>query len=320
MSHNVPLPLDPPHTSHTPVLLAEVSAGLAVQRGGRFIDGTLGGGGHTAAILHQSAPDGQVLGIDADPAALRRVQTTLAEAIAMGRLLLAHGNFSAIEQIAIAHQFRPVDGILLDLGVSSFQLETPARGFSFVQDGPLDMRFDPTQELNAADIVNTWPADDLADLFYRYAEERHSRRIARYLVQHRPFYSTTQLAHAVEHAVGGRKGGRIHPATQIFQALRIAVNRELEGLEAALPQCLRLLKPGGRLAVISFHSLEDRIVKRWMQQEASTFTPDPSALSGRREKLPNLALLTRKPVVASQEEIAHNPRSRSAKLRIVQRQ
>jgi 16S rRNA (cytosine1402-N4)-methyltransferase len=235
-------------------------------------------------------------------------------------LLLAHGNFSAIEQIAVAHQFQQVDGILLDLGVSSFQLATPARGFSFVQDGPLDMRFDPAQELSAADIVNTWDTDDLADLLYHYGEERQSRRIARYLVQHRPFHTTMQLANAVERAVGGRKGGRIHPATQTFQALRIAVNRELEGLETVLPQCLQLLKPGGRLAVISFHSLEDRIVKRWMQQEASTFTPDPGALSGRRERTPNLLLLTRKPIVASEEEIAHNPRSRSAKLRVIQRQ
>jgi 16S rRNA (cytosine1402-N4)-methyltransferase len=244
----------------------------------------------------------------------------LAEPIAQGRLLLAHGNFGAIEQIAIAHQFQQVDGILLDLGVSSFQLETPARGFSFVQDGPLDMRFDPTQGPSAADIVNTWQTDDLANLIYRYGEERQSRRIARYLVQHRPYTTTAQLADAVAQAVGGRKGRRIHPATQTFQALRIAVNRELEALEAALPQCLRLLKSGGRLAVISFHSLEDRIVKRWIQQEASSFVPDPGALSGRRERPSGLSLITRKPGVPSAEEIAHNPRSRSAKLRIIQRQ
>lgn len=320
MSHSAPLPYDPPHASHASVLLKEVLAGLAIQPGGRFIDGTLGGGGHTAAILQQSSPDGRVLGIDADPAALRRVKTILAEAVAQGRLLLVHGNFGQIEQIATAHQFQQVDGILLDLGLSSFQLETSARGFSFGREGPLDMRFDPSQEPSAAEIVNTWHTDDLADLIYRYGEERQSRRIARYLVQHRPFHTTAQLADAVAKAVGGRKGSRIHPATQTFQALRIAVNRELEMLEAALPQCLRLLKSGGRLAVISFHSLEDRIVKRWMQEEARSFAPDPGALSGRRERSPGLIMITRKPGVPSAEEIAQNPRSRSAKLRVIQRQ
>jgi 16S rRNA (cytosine1402-N4)-methyltransferase len=317
MTHVAPLPPDPIGTSHEPVLLAEVMDGLLVGPGMRMIDGTLGGGGHTAAFLERSAPDGAVLGIDADPAALRRVRERLAGAIAQGRLALAAGNFGEIEALAQAHGFTEVDAILLDLGVSSFQLETADRGFSFSQEGPLDMRFDPTQGESAADIVNSWPEKDLADLLYHYGEERQSRHIARYLVQHRPYTTTAQLAAAIERAVGGRRGSRLHPATQSFQALRIAVNRELEQLQQALPQCLRLLKPGGRLAVISFHSLEDRIVKQWMQTEAATSVSDPAQLSGRRPRTPTLALVTRKPITASTVELQRNPRSRSAKLRII---
>jgi 16S rRNA (cytosine1402-N4)-methyltransferase len=283
------------------------------------IDGTLGGGGHTSAILTATAPDGQVLGIDADPAALRRVAERLAEALAHGRLTMVQGNFGAIYQLAQQAGFVSVDALLLDLGVSSFQIETAARGFSFLQDGPLDMRFDPTQGPSAAEIVNTWSEQALADLLYRYGEEGQSRRIARHLIQQRPFTTTGQLALAVERAVGGRRGSRLHPATQTFQALRIAVNQELTQLERALPQCLALLKPGGRLAIISFHSLEDRIVKQWMQQEAAEWVADPAQRSGRRERTPTLAILTRKPITASTAEIAENARSRSAKLRIAQK-
>jgi 16S rRNA (cytosine1402-N4)-methyltransferase len=317
MTDVAPLPPDPIGASHAPVLLAEVMDGLLVGPGMRMIDGTLGGGGHTAAFLQNSAPDGQVLGIDADPAALRRVRERLAEEIAQGRLRLAAGNFGEIEALAQTHGFAAVDAILLDLGVSSFQLETADRGFSFSQEGPLDMRFDPTQGESAADIVNSWPETELADLLYHYGEERQSRRIARYLVQHRPFTTTAHLAAAIERAVGGRRGSRLHPATQSFQALRIVVNRELEQLQQALPQCLRLLKPRGRLAVISFHSLEDRIVKQWMQAEAATSVSDPALLAGHRPRTPTVALITRKPITASTVELQRNPRSRSAKLRIV---
>lgn len=313
------LPPDPTGATHIPVLLAEVLAGLAIGPGARVIDATLGGGGHTAAILARSAPGGQVLGIDADPAALRRVAERLADAVAAGRLRTAAGNFGNLEQLAIAHDFLAVDAILLDLGVSSFQLETAGRGFSFTLDGPLDMRFDPAQGESAADIVNTWGEEALADLLYRYGEEHKSRRIARHLVQHRPFTTTSALADAVAKAVGGRRGSRIHPATQTFQALRIAVNHELAQLEAVLPQCLRILKPGGRLAIISFHSLEDRIVKRWMQQEAATTIADPMTPAGWRERKPALVLVNRKPIMASEAEIQQNPRSRSARLRIAER-
>ncbi|RIK43140.1 MAG: 16S rRNA (cytosine(1402)-N(4))-methyltransferase [Chloroflexi bacterium] len=316
---NHPLPPDPAGASHTPVLLGEVLAALNIQPGMRVIDGTLGGGGHTEAMLEQVGPQGRVLGIDADPAAIRRVQQRLADAVASGQLTLTQGNFGEIGPLAREHGFTAVDAILLDLGVSSFQLETGERGFSFGLDGPLDMRFDPAHGYSAADIVNTWREEELADLLFRYGEERRSRRIARYLVQHRPFTTTGQLAEAIKRAVGGRRGSRTHPATQSFQALRIAVNNELEQIQAALPQALQLLRPGGRLAVISFHSLEDRIVKQWMQQEAATSLPDPASLSGHRPRTPTVTLLARKPITASAVEVQRNPRSRSAKLRVVEK-
>lgn len=314
-----PVADDPQNAEHIPVLANEVLAQLPITVGARVIDGTLGGGGHTAAILAQTAPTGQVLGIDADPAALRRIQTRLATVLAEQRLIAVQGNFGEIGPIARVHGFTAVDAILLDLGVSSFQLATAARGFSFIHDGPLDMRFDPTQGISAAEIVNTWRESDLADLIYRFGEERQSYRIARHLIQQRPFTTTRQLAQAIERAMGGRRGSRTHPATQIFQALRIAVNQELRQLTEALPQCLALLKSGGRLAIITFHSLEDRIVKQWMQQEARDYVPDPTHLHGGYERMPTLTLITRKPLTATEVEIANNPRSRSAKLRVVQK-
>ncbi|MCX6043868.1 MAG: 16S rRNA (cytosine(1402)-N(4))-methyltransferase RsmH [Chloroflexi bacterium] len=310
---------DPKDAAHIAVLAHEVIVGLNIRPGIRMIDGTLGGGGHTAQMLERSAPDGTVLGVDADPAALRRVQAKFPDEIAQGRLVVAAGNFVELEQIAQAHGFANVDAILLDLGVSSFQLETAERGFSFMQDGPLDMRFDPTQALDAAEIVNTWQEQELANLLYEYGEETRSRRIARYLVQHRPFTTTGPLAQAVEKAVGGRKGSRIHPATRTFQALRIAVNEELTHLEQVLPQCLNLLKPAGRLAVISFHSLEDRIVKQWMQREARTYVHDPLHPFGGQKREPTLTIITPKPLTATVDEANQNPRSRSAKLRIAER-
>src|SRR5689334_19111996 len=254
---------------HTPVLLNEVIAGLALHSGGRYIDGTLGGGGHAAAVLEASAPDGRLLGIDADPAALAAAGARLA---AFGeRAVLAHGNFRDIGRLAREQGFAQIDGLLLDLGVSSHQLDTPERGFSFTADAPLDMRLDPTGGPTAADLVNDTPEGELADLIFRYGEERGSRRIARFIAEarrKRPIATTGELADLVARALGGRpfgkaqgRHGKIHPATRTFQALRIAVNHELESLELALPQAVELLAPGGRIAVISFHSLEDRIVK-----------------------------------------------------------
>lgn len=290
-----------------------------MRSGATFVDCTAGGGGHSAAILSASAPHGRLLALDADPAAIRRVSERLAAEVAEQRLVLVQASFERLAQVAQAQGFAPVDGVLLDLGVSSFQLETAERGFAMLLDGPLDMRFDPQATLSAADIVNEWDERSLADLIYRYGEETQSRRIARYLVQHRPLFSTTELAAAIERAVGGRKGSRIHPATRSFQALRIAVNRELDQLEQVLPQALQVLAPGGRLAVISFHSLEDRIVKHWMQQEARSYVPDRSHPQGGYEREPALRIVTRKPIEAGEAEMAQNPRSRSAKLRIAEK-
>ncbi len=309
-------PPDPQGSSHVPVLLDEVLDGLQIRPGGRYIDGTLGGGGHTRHILHHSQPDGQVLGLDADPAALRRVGESQAEAVSQGRLHLVHTVFERMAEAATAHHFTPVDGILLDLGVSSFQLETGERGFSFSQSGPLDMRMDPTAALSAADLVNDWPEEELANTIFQYGEERKSRRIARYLVAHRPFHTTDELADAVERAVGGRRGSRIHPATRTFQALRIAVNDELGQLERVLPIALDLLKPGGRLVIISFHSLEDRIVKQWMKAESQSYVPDRHHPRGGVDRVPTLVAITHKPITPGPDELAVNPRSRSAKLRI----
>lgn len=307
-------------TGHISVLPAESIAALDVRPGGRYIDGTLGGGGHTQAILDASAPDGQVLGLDADPAAIARVNQRLARAMSAGRLHVRHANFGHLEQVAQDAGFTGVQGILLDLGVSSYQFDTPDRGFSLAHDGPLDMRMDPGADLTAAQIVNEWREDEIADVIYTYGEERRSRRIAGAIVRHRPITTTSRLAEVVSQAVGGRKHGtpsaRIHPATRVFQALRIAVNQELEQLEQVLPQCLELLAPGGRLAVISFHSLEDRIVKHWMQEESRTFIPDPAHPFGGIDQEPRLEILTRKPITPGPEEIAANPRSRSAKLRV----
>jgi len=315
----VPIISDPPETTHIPVMLPEILEGLQIQPGLRMIDCTIGGGGHTAALLEKSMPGGKVLGLDADPAAIRRIKARFAEEITAGRLTLAQANFGDLTKVAQTHGFTDVNAILLDLGVSSFQLETPERGFSFTHDGPLDMRFDPHQGSSAAEVVNQWPEHEIADLIYHYGEEKQSRRIARYLVQHRPFTTTRELAAAVERACGGRRGHRLHPATRTFQALRIAVNEELSQLERVLPQCLDLLALGGRLAVLTFHSLEDRIVKRWMQSEGSVYVYDEMLLQGGYERKPTLKILTRKPITATDAELTHNPRSRSAKLRSAER-
>jgi 16S rRNA (cytosine1402-N4)-methyltransferase len=286
------------------VLPAEVLAGLAPRPGGRYIDGTLGGGGHAAAVLEASAPDGRLLGLDVDPAALEAAGARLAKYGA--RFVAEHGNFREIGVLARAHGFGGSDGVLLDLGVSSHQLDTPERGFSFQADAPLDMRLDPRGDTTAADLVNELPEAELADLIYRYGEERGSRRIARSIAEarrRRRIERTGELAALVARALGGRHG-KIHPATRTFQALRIAANRELESLELALPQIVDLLAPGGRVAVIAFHSLEDRIVKQFFRAEAD---------AGR------LRIITRKPLEAGDAEARANPRSRSAKLRVAAR-
>ena len=216
---------DPQGAQHTPVLLDEVLRNLQIRPGSLVIDGTLGGGGHTSAILAASAPDGRVLGIDADPAARSRTRQRLAEPVAQERLVIVAGRLMEIESTAQAAGFAAVDAILLDLGVSSFQLDTAARGFSFGADGPLDMRFDQLHGPSAADIINTWDEEEIANAIFRYGEEHRSRAIARAIVRNRPIATTTSLAAIVEQAVGGRRGARIHPATRTFQALRIADNQ-----------------------------------------------------------------------------------------------
>jgi len=294
---------------HTPVLLNEVVAGLAPRTGGRYVDGTLGGGGHALAILAASSPAGRLLGIDADPSALAAAAARLA--IYGERSTLVHGNFRDLARLARECDFAPIDGLLLDLGVSSHQLDTPERGFSFANDAPLDMRLDPTRGMTAADLLNETPERELADLIYRYGEEHGSRRIARFIAEarhKRPIATTGELADLVARALGGRHG-KIHPATRTFQALRIAVNHELESLEVVLPQAVELLAPGGRIAVISFHSLEDRIVKLFFRAE--------SGYGGAGEA--RLQIITKKPIEASATEARINPRSRSAKLRIAER-
>jgi 16S rRNA (cytosine1402-N4)-methyltransferase len=287
--------------THIPVLLEETTEALAVRSGGRYIDCTLGAGGHALAILERSAPGGQLLGIDADPEAIAAAGERL-EAY-RSSILLINDNFVNLGVIATENDFAPVHGILFDLGLSSLQLEGGGRGFSFNRDEPLDMRLSSAQEVTAADIVNTYPQAELARLIRTLGEERHSNRIARYIVQERPLETTLELVGVIERAVGGRRG-RIHPATRTFQALRIAVNQELEHLESALKQASGILGLGGRLVVISYHSLEDRIVKRFMHQEA---------------KEANLRLVHKKVITPSLAEVHFNPRSRSAKLRAAER-
>jgi 16S rRNA (cytosine1402-N4)-methyltransferase len=283
-----------------------------------FIDGTLGRGGHAAALLKAAAPAGRVLGIDRDGAALDAARVRFAPC--GDRLVTAHGSYADMGDMAPILGFGAVDGILLDLGYSSAQVDDAARGFSFRADGPLDMRFDTRGGITAADIVNGWPEREMADLIFTYGEERHSRRIAAAIVRARPLYSTAALAAVVARAVPrSRDTARIHPATRTFQALRIAVNGELDALRAALPCAVDLLKPGGRLAVISFHSLEDRIVKEFMRDAARDFAPDPAHPRGGVPVVPRLRLITRKPITTDDAEVAANPRARSARLRVAER-
>ena len=302
-------------TRHVSVLLKETLQALAIRPGGRYIDGTCGGGGHAAGILEASSPDGKLLALDADPAALARARERLEPFGA--RAVLIHRSFAELGRVAREHGFEAVDGLLLDLGLSSDQLADLARGFSFSSTG-LDMRFDSTQGQPASSLVNELDADELADILYRYGEERASRRIARAIVAARPIESAHQLADVIAEAVGGRRG-RLHPATQTFQALRIAVNDELGVLETVLPQCVELLKPGGRLVIITFHSLEDRIVKNFYRTESrDCICPpeQPICICGHRARV---RILANKPVEPSSAEVADNPRARSAKLRAVER-
>ncbi len=302
--------------THIPVLLKETIEALAVQPGGRYIDCTLGGGGHAATILDHSSPGGQLLGIDADPEAIKISEARL-EAYSSSTLLI-NENFVNLQAICIKYDFFPVHGILFDLGLSSIQLNSDGRGFSFQHEAPLDMRLSPNQEVTAADIINTSAESELAHLIRTYGEESHSHRIARRIVQERPIKTTLHLARTIELAIGSRRG-KIHPATRTFQALRIAVNQELEHLETALRQAINLLGFEGRLVVISYHSLEDRIVKQFMQQESKDCICPPGTPICICGHTACLKLVSKKVITPSPAEVQLNPRSRSAKLRGAER-
>jgi 16S rRNA (cytosine1402-N4)-methyltransferase len=300
---------------HAPVLLREVLAYLQPHPGGRYIDGTLGAGGHAEALLQEASPNSRLLGFDRDPAAVAFAAQRLAP---FGeRFTGVARSFGEMGLVAPAHGFDRVDGILLDLGLSSRQLDDAQRGFSFLKEGPLDMRFDPCEGETAADLINNLSAEELAGIFRRYGEESHSKRIARAIVAKRPLRTTGELARLIESEIGRRGRSGRHPATQVFQALRIAVNDELGEIERGLEAAVAILRPGGRLAVISFHSLEDRLVKQFFRQKSKDCTcppEQPICTCGARA---SLKLVVRKAVKATAEEIAANPRSRSARLRVV---
>ena len=301
--------------AHIPVLVEETIQALAVQPGGRYIDCTLGGGGHTVAILEHSSPGGQLLGIDADPEAIKAARQRLRAY--SDSILLINDNFVNLKSICYKYDFLPLHGILFDLGLSSLQLNGNGRGFSFKHRAPLDMRLNPDQELTAAYIVNTYPEAELARLIRTYGEERYSRQIARRIVQERPIKTTLELARAIERVV--KKRSKIHPATKTFQALRIAVNQELEHLELALKQAVDLLGFEGRLVVISYHSLEDRIVKQFMQRESKDCICPPGTPTCVCGHTASLRLIKKRVITPSPEEVQSNPRSHSARLRVAER-
>lgn len=301
---------------HIPVMPTEVLAGLQLRPGGRYVDCTVGLGGHAASILEKISPGGKLLGIDIDAEALKVARVKLDNY--GGAVTLVNDSFANLEDICRRHDFYPVDGILFDLGVSSMQLDTAERGFSFQREAPLDMRFGKEQELAAADIVNTFPEREIARILKDYGEERHSQRIARFIVQNRPLTSTLALAGVIEHALNSKRS-RIHPATRTFMALRIAINKELENLKKALEQSTNLLGFRGRLMIISYHSLEDRISKQFLQREASSCLCPPNTMVCCCGHVPTLKLISRKVIKPSSLEVEMNPRSRSAKLRIAER-
>jgi 16S rRNA (cytosine1402-N4)-methyltransferase len=301
---------------HKPVLLNEAVDALCVKRGGRYVDCTLGLGGHSLAIAERACPDGAVLGIDADPDAILIARGRLADYA--GCMTYVNDNFSNLENILKENNFIPADGILFDLGVSSLQLDTPDRGFSFQAEAELDMRFNPEQVLTAVDLVNILPENRVAELLIEYGDEYRGKQIARNIVKNRPIASTTQLAEIISEAVGGRHG-KIHPATKTFLALRIMVNHELENLRNALGQTVNCLIPGGRLVVISYHSIEDRVVKQFIKRETSGCICPPQAPVCICGHEPTLKVIAKNIITPSPEEIKKNPRSRSAKLRVVER-
>ncbi len=305
--------------SHCPVLLDEAVRALALKSGDTVVDCTVGGGGHAQRILEETAPDGRFVGIDRDEDSLNAARKRLQKFD--GRVSLARGNYSDLDSILSREKIDSVDGVLMDLGVSSFQFDTARRGFSFQHDGPLDMRMDASQPLTAEAVVNTWTLDDLTRMLRQYGEVTNARSVAKTIVRERaraPIRSTNALAEVVAMSPGNRHR-KIHPATQVFQALRIAVNDELGSLREALPKAVRWLKLKGRICVISFHSLEDRIVKQFFVGLARTCVCPPRQPVCRCSGKAVLKLVVRKPVRPDEAELAANPRSRSAKMRIAEK-
>ena len=312
--------------AHRPVLYHQIIHAIGPIPSGFYVDGTLGAGGHAWGILQASTPDGQLLGLDVDPQALDLARQTLAP---FGqRVTIVQASYTTISQQLGRLGWQAVNGVVLDLGLSSMQLDTPERGFSFQADAPLDMRFDPSNPLRAADLVNTLSEAELAQVIFEYGEEPRAHQIALAIVKARPVSTTRQLAEVVARVMeagrGGRRGGsvrgrgRIHPATRTFQALRIAVNHELEALQAVLPQAVSSLVAGGRLAVISFHSLEDRIVKQYFRRESRDCLCPPRQPVCTCGHQATLIEVTPHPIRPEPEEVAANPRSRSARLRVAE--
>ena len=305
--------------AHEPVLLAEVLAELAPGEGGRFLDGTVGGGGHAAALLERTAPSGRLLGLDVDPAALAVAARELDRY--KGRAVLVRANFAVCDAVARERGFTDLDGALLDLGLSSIQLADPARGFSFRSAGPLDMRADPELSLTAGAIVNTWDERELRRIFAELGEEPEAARVAAAIVRRRartPFLTADDLGRFV-YGVKTAKRGKIDPATRVFQAIRMTVNDELGNIARGLVAAVSLLRPGGRLAVISFHSLEDRAVKQFIARESrDCICPPhlPTCVCGHRA---GLRVVSRRPLMAAAAETARNPRARSARLRVAEK-
>ena len=306
------------NTYHTPVLLQEVLFYLVTARNGFYIDGTLGGGGHAEAILEQLVPSGKLIGIDLDDDALEAASKRLVRFRECA--IFVKGNFRNIKSVLSQNRMNPVQGILLDLGVSSYQIDEPTKGFSFQMDELLDMRMDSQQQVDAKHIVNQYDEQALVDILWKYGEEKHSRRIAKAIVQRRieqPIETTGQLANLIERTVGGQFLNKT--LARVFQAIRIEVNNEIENLRQALCDCVDILNPGGRLVVISYHSLEDRLVKYAFRAASARVIPSGNKIIPDMPLQPMLKVLTKKPVTASEEEMTMNPRSRSAKLRAAEK-
>ena len=302
--------------AHQPVLYHEIIQALQPKNKGYYVDCTLGAGGHALGILQASRPEGKLLGFDLDPQALALARETLAPH--EQRILLLQRSYTTLSETLQEIQWHLVNGIVLDLGVSSMQFDTAERGFSFREDAPLDMRFSPKIAESAADIINTYSEAELAEIIFRYGEERASRRIAKAIIRDRPIRTTFELASLISTVIP-RRGKRVHPATRTFQALRIAVNDELDSIESILPQATNALAPGGRLAIISFHSLEDRLVKQYFRRESKNCICPPRQPVCTCNHKASIKEIARKPIRPSDEEIAKNPRARSAKLRIVEK-